>query len=416
MSKVELNSDLKRSGLSGAAAGGTDSAPRANEETSLPKTMSLSSEIVINMSILMVTAILLIVVVLNWIHNYVISEYVQYARFLLIPYILIFALTVAVFGWRLISKLIIKPVRELLNALNRVAAGDLSARVQVKENNEMGQLAGAFNRMTARLADNRLELTAHLVEVTRLNQNLARTQRELLSSEKLASVGRLAAGVAHEIGNPLSAIAGYLDILARRKYLEPQDQELLTRLQSEVERIHGIIRELLDYSRPQDESLDLIELNDSVKSTLILMRGEKGFSLVELELDLGELPPLRANRSSVQQLIMNLCLNAIQAMPEGGHLSIQTRAAVRGGQPGMELVVADTGPGISRENLDHIFDPFFTTKEPGQGTGLGLSICLRIVDNLQGKIEAESRPGSGAAFKIWLPAADDSRPDIPVGP
>lgn len=373
--------------------------------------LSIGSEIILNMSILMIAAIVLIAIMINWMHSYLIADYITYARFLLIPYVIMFALTVAVFGWRLISKLILAPLRELLDATHQVADGDLSTRVHITENNEMGRLSAAFNEMTSRLEKNSWEVLNSLEQTRRLNQNLAQTQSELLSSEKLASVGRLAAGVAHEIGNPLSAIAGYMDILSRRDYLEGRDREMTERIQDEVKRISEIIKELLDYSRPQDKSVSSIGLNEYINSSLTLMSGQKGFDKIEVDLRLGEIPDFMANYSSVQQLIMNLVLNAVHVMPDGGKLTIATETAKLEGRDGVELTVTDTGPGIAAELLDKIFDPFFTTKDPGQGTGLGLSICLGIVENMKGKISVESNTGRGAIFKVWLPAADGEESD-----
>lgn len=373
--------------------------------------LSIGSEIILNMSILMIAAIVLIAIMINWMHSYLIADYITYARFLLIPYVIMFALTVAVFGWRLISKLILAPLRELLDATHQVADGDLSTRVHITENNEMGRLSAAFNEMTSRLEKNSWEVLHSLEQTRRLNQNLAQTQSELLSSEKLASVGRLAAGVAHEIGNPLSAIAGYMDILSRRDYLEGRDREMTERIQDEVKRISEIIKELLDYSRPQDKSVSSIGLNEYINSSLTLMSGQKGFDKIEVDLRLGEIPDFMANYSSVQQLIMNLVLNAVHVMPDGGKLTIATETAKLEGRDGVELTVTDTGPGIAAELLDKIFDPFFTTKDPGQGTGLGLSICMGIVENMKGKISVESNTGRGAIFKVWLPAADGEESD-----
>ena len=385
------------------------SAPETGEDPTAPagRSISVVGEIVLNMSILMVAAIILIVVLVNWTYAALPEEYLDYAAYILIPYIFLFSLTVALFGWRLISMVIVRPLNVLSDATKAVAAGDLERRVPVIADNEIGRLARSFNDMTERLAEGRRQLEANLAEMQELNEDLAQTQRELLSSEKLASVGRLAAGVAHEIGNPLAAIAGYLDLLTRRSHLQEPDREMLERVRSEADRIHEIIRELLDYSRPQDASRVLIDLNESVHSALTLIAcGHKGLDRIEVVTDLQGGSLVLGNRSSLQQLIMNLIINALQAMADGGKLTLSTRPAELEGSPGIELVVADTGPGIAPEIQERVFDPFFTTKEPGQGTGLGLSTCLRIVENMKGKIGIESRSGEGAAFRVWLPAAE----------
>jgi two-component system, NtrC family, sensor kinase len=371
-----------------------------------PLQKSVVTTVVVNLTVLMFAALVLISVFISFTYSAWPPDYaIKYAPIFIVPYIIVFGLTVAVYGWGLLSRLIIGPLRELIEATHQVARGDLSSRVEVRQDDELGQLAEAFNEMTEQISLGREELEGSVAELVRLNENLAQTQRELLSSEKLASVGQLAAGVAHEIGNPLAAVSGYLDLIRRRDYLRPPEQEMLDRVHREIHRIDEIIRELLDYSRPQDQSVSLINLNDAINSALTLLRAQKGFEKVELRLELAEVPPVRANRSSVQQLIMNLVLNAVQAMADGGSLTITTRPAELEGGPGLQLRIADTGGGIPPAHLAKIFDPFFTTKEPGCGTGLGLSICQRIVENLQGRIGVESQPGAGCVFTVTLPGA-----------
>jgi len=369
--------------------------------------LSIVREIVLNMSILIFAAVIMISLLIFWTNSLWVDEYAKYTPFFIIPYVVLFAVAVAFFGGRLISRLILKPVRELLEATRRVAEGDLSARVDIRENAEMQMLGDAFNQMTERLSESRRRLELSLDEMKRLNQDLSRTQRELIFSEKLASVGRLAAGVAHEIGNPLSSMAGYLEILRKRSYLRPNDRDMLERMESEVARINEIIKELLDYSRPQEDAMEMVDINQSVESSLTLISGHKAWNGVTVEKELSRTRAVRANGSSIKQLIMNLALNAAQAMEGKGKVRIITRSVEAGGVRGVELVVEDTGPGIPAGDLERVFEPFFTTKPPGHGTGLGLSICQRIVENFKGSIRAESEEGKGASFIVWLPAAGE---------
>jgi len=369
-------------------------------------TPNLLGEIVLSMSVLMFGAIVLITILVYFLQGYWPPEYVhRYAVIIIIPYILIFALTVGVFGWWVLKKQVLEPLHSLLEATEKVAGGDFEHRVDITRNREMKSLGLAFNNMTRRLAANHRELEDNVVELKRVNENLEKTQWELLATEKLASIGRLAAGVAHEIGNPLASINGYMQIMQRREYLETKDREILDRVQKEIHRMDDIINELLDYSRPQDQVFALTDLNEILDSSLTLLTAQKGFDKVDLSVDKGEIPLVDVNRNSVQQLIMNLVLNAVQAMEEGGKLNLETRKNKRDESEGVELVVSDTGPGIAEENLEKVFDPFFTTKEPGQGTGLGLSICLRIAENNHGKLSAENGPDKGAVFRLWLPAS-----------
>jgi len=372
---------------------------------------SIVTEIVLNMTVLMVAAIVLIatimIIMLGWSESLLAGEeFTKIMPYIMVSYIAMFGLTVAIFGWRLISKLIVQPLRVLLDATEKAGQGELEHRVPILENNEIGDLAISFNNMIESLSENRSTLEEHVSELEVLNQDLARTQRELLSSEKLASVGRLAAGVAHEIGNPLASISGYLGIVGKRDYLKDLDREMIERIQSEVGRINEIIMELLDYSRPHEKSEEMIDLNDSVESALTLLSAQKGFEKIDLKTEFSDLPSFMGSKSAIQQVIMNLVLNSAYAMPDGGTLIIKTAKKEINGTAGSVLFVKDTGTGISESELGSIFDPFFTTKDPGEGTGLGLSVCQRIIEDLNGKISVSSLEGEGTEFSVWIPDMD----------
>ncbi|MFH1060803.1 MAG: ATP-binding protein [Pseudomonadota bacterium] len=230
-------------------------------------------------------------------------------------------------------------------------------------------------------------------------------ERQLMHAEKLASVGILAAGVAHEIGNPLSAVSGYAQLLAKSGVEEASRLEFAGAIAGQAERIHRIIRELLDYSRPSPWQGQAVEVNQAIEAVLNMFFTSKRLlqGNVDIQRDLGRgLPLVRVDRDQLQQVVLNMVMNAAQAMDGGGKLTVKTR-----GKDGwVRIAVADTGPGIAPENLPLVFDPFFTTKPPGQGTGLGLSICDRIVSAAGGRIEVKSRPGKGATFTVLLPGAE----------
>lgn len=251
------------------------------------------------------------------------------------------------------------------------------------------------------------EVLAILRDVTRRKA----LERQLLHAEKLASVGILAAGVAHEIGNPLSAISGYAQLLDKDD-LEPELRREFSRaIASEAERINRIIRELLDYSRPSSFQGRATQVNPAVEAVLDMFFTQKRLGAYRLEIvrELApDLPPVNIDRDQLQQVVLNMVMNAAQAMEEGGVLTIST--AERDGF--LRIDFSDTGPGIPQENLGRVFDPFFTTKPVGQGTGLGLSICDRIISQAGGRIEVESRPGKGATFTVVLPAAEPGAGDV----
>lgn len=371
---------------------------------------SLVTEVLVSFSVLMASALILISVVVLWLWGYQ-DEVQSFTPLIVIAYVLLFSAVVTGFGYVLLSRVVLKPLRQILEATERLAQGDLTVRAPVVEENELGSLARAFNRMAEQIQLQQEDLRSHLAALERVNQALQQTQNQLLFSEKLASVGRLAAGVAHEIGNPLSAVLGYLEILRRHPGVGPEQTDMFQRIAAELSRINRIIRELLDYSRPSPSGTEEIKVNEVVSTALDLVSAQKGFPQIETELKLdSDLPLVRGSRHQLQQLLVNLILNAVDAMPRGGRLTIQT-GLHKLGREQVEIRVEDTGEGIPAENLPRIFDPFFTTREPGKGTGLGLSICSRIVESMRGRMEVESEVGRGSVFSVILPAGPRPRKD-----
>lgn len=229
-------------------------------------------------------------------------------------------------------------------------------------------------------------------------------ERQLLHSEKLASVGLLAAGVAHEIGNPLSAILGYAQILKKIQTVEESGSEYLAAIEEQAGRIERIIQELLAYSRPASGQPNRLKINEAVDSILKMLTNQKLFRGVEVvtEFDPAE-PEIFMDRDLLAQVVVNLVVNAAQALNNAGAISVSTRME----DDRITLRVADDGPGVSPEAAGRIFDPFFTTKPVGQGTGLGLSICHRIVENEGGSIILAEAAGPGAVFEVALPRVEE---------
>ena len=359
---------------------------------------SIITEIITSLMVLTLASTVLIAMTALWTSRLPGGKE-NFTPYILVAYILLFAIVIAVFGSLILRRIIILPLRNLLKATQEISQGNLNARVSISADNELAQLGEAFNKMAEEIQQKQKSLEQKLKELEQINQELRQTQDQLVFSEKMASVGKLAAGVAHEIGNPLSIIIGYLEYVSRSSNLREQERESLKRAEEETRRINQIIRELLDYSRPVSQTYESVNINQIIYETLNLVKLQKGFDRIQTQLDLEEsLPPVMGNRNQIKQVLVNLLLNARDAMPDGGILTLKTR---RENQL-VQIEIADTGIGIPEENLKKIFDPFFTTKEPGRGIGLGLSISLKIIETMGGKIEVESKPGQGSIFRLKL--------------
>lgn len=347
-------------------------------------------------------------------------------RWLMLFYLSFALLLFLLFGSYLLNRRIAKPLNDIADASEKIADGDLSQRVDDYGKNELGQLSRSFNEMADRVAD-------HVGYLQRVNRDLKATKQELIRSEKLASVGRLAAGVAHEIGNPLGAILGYTDMMLKGVEDDSVRQDFLERMDKELKKIDLTIRELLDYSRTSTLEVGETDVNKVVSETLSLASHQKGFEKLNLELILGEnLPLVLVDAGQLQQIMMNIILNGVDAMPDGGNLTVVTETrkikddtvkfvsrrrkdddfhgfSIKTGDKDKEkemvdISFVDNGMGIEEDSVSKIFDPFYTTKEPGSGTGLGLSISQRIVETFNGRIEVQSEAGRGTKFTVSLPA------------
>jgi signal transduction histidine kinase len=355
---------------------------------------------------------------------------------ILLAFVTLDAFVVVLFGSWFLSRAIVAPLSRLAGAADAVAEGRLDLAVPGDGRNEIGVLGQSFNRMTERLRESRARIESQIQRLEEANAELARAEADLIRSEKLASVGHLAAGVAHEIGNPLSSIIGLADMLLRGGgsgfTLAPEAAENARQIRKETERIHRIIRRLLDFSRPAKGEVTEVHVNEIVRETVALTSPSADLRDAEIRLDLDPADPrVLADPNLLQQAIANLLINAGQAMEEGGLVTITTRLRpfegdapsgrrsddppgsqggarrrrerpILAGDPVVAIRVADTGEGIPPAILPHLFDPFVTTKAPGRGTGLGLAVVHNIVDLLQGRIAVASDPGKGAVFTIYL--------------
>jgi len=298
------------------------------------------------------------------------------------------------------------PVQRLVRHSALVAAGDLESRVPVSSRDELGELSEAVNRMTESLgqAERELKGWADSLEnkVEERSREIMRMEEQLRRSEKLASLGTLAAGVAHEINNPLTGILLYASILNSDTRLDPALLPDVERVVSETQRCAGIVKNLLEFSRESPPKKELIDLDVILEEVVTLFHRQPAFSGIVITKNFAQdLPQISADPDQIRQVFLNLIINAGHAMPRGGELEISTYRTVEGNH--VCAVIRDNGEGISEDNLARIFDPFFTTK--AEGTGLGLSISYGIIENHGGTIRVASKPGEGAAFTVMLPVS-----------
>jgi two-component system, NtrC family, sensor kinase len=328
------------------------------------------------------------------------QERLKSSRRTMLAYFVLDFLLLLVIGSFLMSRSVVTPIRRLVSMTRRIEAGDLGGLVQVPGSTEVAELSDAFNKMVLALGRKRDEVEEKVASLNRANQELIEARSETVRSEKMASIGLLAAGMAHEIGTPLAAIMGYTGILADELAEDPEKADYLRRIAAESSRIDRIVRGLLDYARPKPVLQEEVALRQLIEQTVELLQAQGALKLLRVTVKVQEgLPLLSADPHQLQQLLINLILNARDAMPEGGDLWI------RGQREGDQLLleVIDNGQGMPPEQLSRVFDPFFTTKEPGKGTGLGLAIVARIAESCGGKISVQSEVGKGSRFVVRLP-------------
>lgn len=323
-------------------------------------------------------------------------------------YLLFDLLAVLLFGVYVSGVALVRPVRQLTAAARRIDVDGADARWPVVRGpRELVQLGEAFHQMIDRLAARQRELSATIAR-------LEATRDELVRSEKLATVGRLAAGVAHEVGNPLAAVQGYVEYLSDPRGVSPEMQaRLLGRIDKELGRMQETLRRLLDFSRPTPPSPRPTRPRAVVDAAVELVRYQKRAAAAQIKVD-GDPPRVMVDPGRLRQVVVNLLLNALDALAgaaderdEPGRVAI-TLSTV---EAQARIEVADDGPGISAEIAPNLFDPFATTKPAGEGTGLGLAISHGLVDEAGGALTLVSAPDQpGATFRIALPLIDDGEP------
>jgi two-component system NtrC family sensor kinase len=322
------------------------------------------------------------------------------------------------FGSWLLRRRVVSPLAVLSAATKRVADGDLRSRIAEAGPLELAELARSFNSMAGSLEHER--------------EARMRAQESLSRSRRLASLGQLAAGVAHEVGNPVAAILGYSEVCLRDREASPRTRELVERIGEEALRIRGLVREMLDLSRPDALALERLAPAALLERARERMRDQPLLAGIELELACEpELPEVEVDARRVDQVLVNLIENAAHALRgvAAKRIRLEARRAPLAARPsrrsddapgasfvsrrvpdGVALEVIDNGPGVDPEHLPHVFDPFFTTKDPGEGTGLGLWNAHRIAELLGGRLEVTSESGR-TCFSLVLPAVDTKRDD-----
>jgi two-component system NtrC family sensor kinase len=329
-----------------------------------------------------------------------------------LAFIVIASLSVGFF----VHRLVYLPLRDLESGARRLSTGNLDQPIPVRGSDEFGKLASSFNVMTDALRNSRAELRdwAYTLEqkVEKRTQELRLAQAETVRGEKLASVGLLASGVAHELNNPLTGILTFSHLVRRKmpdKSPDAEDMDLVIR---ETKRCAAIIKRLLDFAREKHPEKKFNDINQVIEDTVRIVERPAHLRDIEITLNLDRtLPPIWIDADQIKQVVMNMVVNAQHAVEEKGSIAVSTRRVMQsppGAQstepvPMVEIAIVDTGCGIPEQNLQRIFDPFFTSKDVGKGTGLGLSVSHGIVEAHGGLIDVQSQVGEGSTFRVLLP-------------
>ncbi len=322
-------------------------------------------------------------------------------------YAVIFTFAIFLTFYLVTMVFVLRPISALSSAMKKVSDGDLSHPLSVRSEDEMGLLAATFNTMIKELEEARQRISRWSEElekeVTKKTLELKHSQEKLIQAEKLASLGRLTADVAHEIRNPLTSIGGFAKRLSRIASSE-KEKEYADTIRCEVGRLENILRDLIAFSREAKFHLERHDIESVIKDTLLLFEDICKEQNIVIEIDIKEgTPRVLIDSAQVNRALANIIMNAIDAMPEGGLLSIMSGLDNINDADYVYIKVSDTGVGIPEERLPYIFEPFYSTKEIGRGTGLGLSITRKVIEEHGGVIRAESTLGKGSTFTLYFP-------------
>ncbi len=296
-------------------------------------------------------------------------------------------------------RLLRRPLQRITDCMGQVEAGNLSVRMEPRTDDEVGRLMQGFNSMVGNLDRTQNELKQY-------------HYRQMERADRLASVGEMAAGLAHEIKNPLAGICGAIDVLADDYPEDDQRREVMRQIQVQVGRLNNTVNDLLFFGKPGQPVFTYCDINNLIKQTLMfVVQHPEAKNINQVEEFTRGLPPVWVDQKQIQQVLLNVVVNALQAMVAGGVLTVITDKVERGGQDWVQIEICDTGPGISADELKKIFNPFYTTKS--QGTGLGLPICRQLMESNGGTLRVDSGRSSGACFILDLPAVKVGEGPVP---
>ncbi len=343
----------------------------------------------------------------------------QHQKIVLV-YMLVNVILLTVIGLFRLLNIVVRPIERLVKTSEAYDYSDGLVFSNEQTGSEIGQLSLALNRMLARIEEDRQKLRDSVKSLEQANAQLLSTQKEMLRAEKLAAVGRLSAGLAHEIGNPIGIVQGYLELLENADLSPDERLQFSRRAVSELQRISNLIQQLLNFARTSSQELEPVAVQALLDELVGVLATQKKDAQVEFVRECaGQDDIIVANAIELRQVFLNCLLNAFDSIEEmgngyAGRLTLTCRCIGNAkGKPLVRVTIADNGIGIKEKHLETIFDPFFTTKPPGKGTGLGLSVSHAIIEAAGGRIWAESSGVSGAAIIIELPVAEKSLPDTP---
>ncbi|MBU3946839.1 MAG: hypothetical protein KJ826_01280 [Proteobacteria bacterium] len=338
----------------------------------------------------------------------------------LIIYLMINAFVLTLIGLHFVSKIAVKPVQQMLQRADGFRDEDGFFFLHDNKDNEFNKLSKALNRLLKRISEDKEKLQDNVQSLEKMNADLKKAEKDVIRAEKLASVGRLSSGIAHEIGNPIGIVLGYLGLLKQDDISDCDKFEYIERAESEINRINIIIRQLLDFSRPSEVKNSKTGVHEAIQEIAEIVKYQPFMSGIELKISLdAKNDNVLSDSNQLSQIFLNLVINAADAISSSkdkvkGQCLIKTEninsadAKAINNMPSIKVSVVDNGSGISEDSIGNIFDPFFTTKESGKGTGLGLFVCFSIIEGMGGKIEAKSsNKEEGATISIYLPLCEE---------